>query len=65
MREMQAIYRERVEANETGLEYTGTRMAALEGALETLTTKRQQTGYGLITGAPERTLISRPFPPGI
>ena len=36
MREMQAIYRERVDAHEQGLEHTGTRLAAVESALETV-----------------------------
>jgi len=37
MREMQAIYRERVDAHEKGLEYTGTRLDRIETDLEMLT----------------------------
>jgi chromosome segregation ATPase len=37
VREMYAIHRAALEDHDTGLEYTGNRMAALEAALETLT----------------------------
>lgn len=36
MREMQAIYRERVDAHDKGLEYAGNRLAAIESTLETV-----------------------------
>ena len=37
MREMQAIYKERVDAHDKGLEYTGTRLERIEADLEVLT----------------------------
>jgi len=37
VREMQAIYQERVEAHEQGLEYTGNRLDRIEADLEKLT----------------------------
>lgn len=36
MREMNAIYLERVDAHDKGLEYTGNRLAAIEATLETV-----------------------------
>jgi phage-related minor tail protein len=37
VREMQAIYKERVNAHEQGLEYTGNRLNRIEADLENLT----------------------------